>query len=107
VANVVLPAGARNLTVPITVVPIGQVVSAFVYLASDVQGLSAVATGTSVGLPGGSAPSGVALPINAPSSGAGLSSWVVVYVNGAYWGTFPQTNTVTIGGVTVGQCTWS
>lgn len=107
-ANIVVPTGQRVLTVPITVVPAGQAFSASVYLSSDSAGLNSVAAGSQVTAPTSTGVAqNVALPVAAPASGSGLYAWVVVYVNGAYWGTFSQINTVTIGGVTVGQGTWS
>jgi len=106
-ANIVIPPGARTLTVPITVTPSGQSYSALVYLSSDLGGLNAVATGAQVQRTSTGATQNVPLTITVPSSGVGMSAFVVVYVGGQYYGTFTQTTTVTIGGVTVGEGVWS
>ncbi len=106
-AAVQLTPGAHTLTVPITMLPASQSGSAYVYLSSDAGGATVVSTGGTQSFTSTGAAQNVALPITVPSGGGSYYVWVVVYENGIGIGAFAQTNTVIVGGVTVGQGAWS
>ena len=106
-AVIQLNPGNHVLTVPITMLPAGQAGQAYVYLSSDAAGNAIVATGSTTSFSSTGSAQNVALPVSVPSGGGSYYAWVVVYENGIAIGVFPQTNTVTVGQVSVGQGTWN
>lgn len=106
--NNIIPATASKYTVPITALPAGQTVAAQVYLSSDSAGLTQVGnTGALSSNYSSGTQQNVVCPMTPPSNANGLYVWVVVYLNGQFYATFNQQNTVSVGSVTVGQGTWS
>ena len=105
-ANIALTPGPHALTVPITMLPASQSGQAYVFLTSDSAGSTVVATGTTVPFTSTGASQNVALPITVPAGGALYYAFVAVYENGIAIGAYPQTNTIAVGQVTVGQGTW-
>ena len=107
-ASIELNPGSHTLTVPITMMPASQSGSAYVELTSDSAGSNQVASGTPTNFTSTGAAQNVAMPITVPSGGSGIYYvWIVVSENGIVVGAFPQSNTITVGQVTVGQGSWS
>ena len=105
-AVIQLTPGSHTLTPPITMLPASQSGQAYVYLSSDAAGANVVATGSSASFTSTGSAQNVPLPINVPSGGGSYYAWVVVSENGIVIGIFPQTNTVVVGSVSVGQGSW-
>ena len=106
-ASVELNPGSHTLTVPITMLPTAQAGSAYVELTSDAAGNNQVAAGTPTNFTSTGAAQNIAMPITVPSGGGIYYVWVIVAENGIVTGAYSQSNTITVGTVTVGQGAWS
>jgi hypothetical protein len=106
-ASIELNPGSHTLTVPITMLPTGQAGSAYVELTSDAAGNNQIAVGTATNFTSTGAAQNIAMPINVPSGGGIYYVWIIVTENGITVGAFPQSSTITVGSVTVGQGAWS
>ncbi|MGA2669803.1 MAG: hypothetical protein ABSF21_00040 [Dehalococcoidia bacterium] len=95
----ILTAGAHVLTVPIIVSP-GITWGGYVYLSTDALGANPVsgATGTIVTSPNKSngLAQNISLPVNVPSNGGPFYAWVVVLLNGSFWGVYSQNELVSL-----------
>jgi hypothetical protein len=100
--------GTRTLTLQITDPEVGDSISCYVYLTSDSAGNNVVGTaGTATAAQTSNGSAQTFAPQVSVASAGTYYGWVAVLKNGALYAVFAQTNTLTIGNITVSQGAWS